>query len=150
MTQWQQGWDSEDTGRWTHQCIPHIKDWTERTFGELTQFTTQMLSGHGDFQKFLFAIKKADSDTCTLCKSAATDTVQHTILKCSRLAAERVGIHAGTLPDLVSEMMRSEESWNYITRKKSGASSKRSGTYKQRQVTTSPSPRDQHSKPSEG
>lgn len=117
MTKWQQEWDLENTGRWTHQCIPHIKAWTERTFDDLTDFTTQMLTGHGDFQKFLLAIKKTDSDRCTLCNSAAIDSVQHTILECSNLSTERRGLRAGTVPDLVAQMLRSEESWNLITQK---------------------------------
>lgn len=48
--EWQQRWDSAQTGRWTHQSIPRVREQCEREFGDLTYYTTQVLAGHGNFR----------------------------------------------------------------------------------------------------
>lgn len=52
-----------------------------------------------------------------LSRGATVDTVHHTILECPRFDTERRGLRSTTIPELVSEMLQTEESWNFITRK---------------------------------
>ncbi|XP_018496318.1 uncharacterized protein LOC108864689 [Galendromus occidentalis] len=117
LLRWQEEWESAAFGRWTFQCIPSIRPWIDRKFGELTYFTAQALTGHGDFRKFLFSIKKVDSEICCHCDRNLVDTVQHTILECPKFDKERQGLPPGSIPELVSEMLKSEDRWNLISRK---------------------------------
>ena len=117
MARWQGLWDASPKGRWTHQCIPDIRRWHDREFGELTYYTAQMLTGHGDFQTFLHRIGKSPSDTCLHCEEHPEDTVTHTILECRALEEQRRGLRFGTVPRLVEAMLESCENWKSITLK---------------------------------
>ena len=116
MEKWQKRWEGATTGRWTFACIPDLKKWCERKFGELTYFTAQMLTGHGNFQTYLARIEKAPSERCVLCTSQVSDDVEHTILRCPALEQERDRLTAASIPAVVGDMLRSEEDWRRITR----------------------------------
>ena len=117
MRKWQEVWDSADRGRWTHQCIPNIKAWHERDHGDLTYHTTQVLTNHGNFQKYLCRFKKVDSPTCILCDSGKDDDAHHTVLECPALKQPREQLRANSIPELVQQMLSSGEQWDRITRK---------------------------------
>lgn len=57
---WQEKWetDSLNKGNWTHKLIPNVKEWYNRSLGELTYELTQELTGHGCFQAYLQRIGK--------------------------------------------------------------------------------------------
>ena len=114
---WQQSWNESRKGRWTYTCVPDIRRWKNRDFGELTYYTTEMLTGHGNFQEFLCRINRASSDSCLHCEAHDVDTVEHTILKCKELREVRAGLHAEDIPDLVKKMLISEDEWGRITRR---------------------------------
>lgn len=82
LLNWQMRWDSGTKGRWTHRLIPNVQKWLERPYGEVDYYMTQALSGHGDFQKYLFDRGKAEAPTCPYCESS--DDVEHTLFKCRR------------------------------------------------------------------
>lgn len=75
---WQERWDNSPNGRWTHNLIPNIKEWTNRTHGNVTYHLTQFLTGHGKFRQFLF---HRNRDTSPHCPSCATneETPEHAI-----------------------------------------------------------------------
>ena len=68
---WQEGWKNSknDKGKWTRRLITDIKPWYFRTHGELTYELTQVLTGHGSFQDFLYRIGKKLSPICEMCDS---------------------------------------------------------------------------------
>lgn len=114
---WQATWNVSTKGRWTYACIPDIRAWMERGFGDLTYYTTQMLTNHGDFQQYLHRFGRADSPICTLCDSGAEDDAHHTIMVCEALQQPRGEIGASNIPDLVQIMLTAEEKWQLMTRK---------------------------------
>lgn len=62
--------------------LPCFEKWLERgNRGNLTFRATQIITGHGCFQGFLFWINRADSPLCVLCASEI-DTAQHTLEGC--------------------------------------------------------------------
>lgn len=61
---WQKFWNEAEVGRWTHSLIPDIQAWKERGVGQLNFHLTQILTGHGVFNKFRRRIGKADSAGC--------------------------------------------------------------------------------------
>lgn len=117
LAKWQTSWNQSTKGRWTYACIPDIKIWIERRFGDLTYYTTQMLTNHGNFQQYLFRMKKTISPICTLCGSGEEDDAHHTLLACQALQQPRGQLGADSIPELLAKMMTSEEEWNRITRK---------------------------------
>ena len=72
-------------GRSTYSCIPDIRSWIQRGHGELSYHTSQMLTGHENFRKFLHRIGETPSDSCLFCREHAEYTVDHTILRCKGL-----------------------------------------------------------------
>lgn len=116
ITRWQHRWDQADKGRWTHQCIPSIKSWIDRKHGEVTYFTAQMLTGHGCFRRFLHRIGKAAEPTCSLCALDEEDDPHHTFIVCPTFAMQRRTILAVDVPDMVRQMLSSENEWERISR----------------------------------
>ena len=116
IDKWQARWDSSEKGTWTRSCIPDIRKWVERTWGELTYHTTQMLTGHGNFGTYQKRFKLSAGDICEYCQKSETDDVHHTILICPAYQNERGNIETRDIPSLVAEMMESEDKWNQITR----------------------------------
>lgn len=78
---WQEEWTRAAAGRWTFELIPEIKTWTSRKYGSLNFYMTQVLTGHGGFNKFRKRIGKADSDRCWYCPENQ-DSPEHTVLYC--------------------------------------------------------------------
>ena len=89
----------------------------EREHGELTYRLTQLLSGHGCFQEYLWKIGKAGSPKCLMCDLHENDTAAHTMLRCRRFEGQRQRLHEHlqvqdiTADNLVPLMLRGEEEW---------------------------------------
>lgn len=114
---WQEKWDAETRGRWTARLIPKLETWIGRRHGEVNYYLTQMLTGHGHFQAFLFKIGKVINQKCLYCESPS-DTALHTFFECERwkhrrdMLIERLG---SISPDtIVHTMLQSEESWTSV------------------------------------
>lgn len=61
LDQWQQRWDETDKGRTTYEMIPNIQRRQNLEYS-LNRKTTQILTGHGLFQKHSLILGKADDD----------------------------------------------------------------------------------------
>jgi len=114
MRQWQVRWMNADTGSWTKQLIPHIKEWAERKHGSTNFYLTQYLSGHGCFNSYLFKVCIKETPKCSYCEEE--DTPEHTILHCTRWEQVRQEYVDRTEPltpsSMISKMLAEEEVWN--------------------------------------
>lgn len=111
---------STNEGRWTRRLIPDLHAWYERGHGQTTYHLTQVLSGHGCFQAYLYGIRKAVSPRCLLCIDGADDTAEHTMFSCMRFAEDRarlassLGVEAVTPESLCELMLRDDRSWELV------------------------------------
>lgn len=53
MRRWKKRIDESSTGNWTRSLVNNVDAWCLRKHGNLDFFTTQMLSGHSCFGKYL-------------------------------------------------------------------------------------------------
>lgn len=117
--EWQRRWDEADVGRWTHSVVPIIQTWLDRGHGDCSYFTTQFLTGHGSFGKYLHRIGKAASPSCHYC-GAAVEDAGHTSAHCAEWEEKReelrrtVGGPLGNPEEFVSTMLSSPDSWTEI------------------------------------
>ncbi|KAJ0169401.1 hypothetical protein K1T71_014988 [Dendrolimus kikuchii] len=103
-------------GGYTVDAIrPQLTEWVNRTSGTLTFRTTQILTGHGCFDKYLCRIVGClPSPDCRQC--GAPDTALHTLVECAAWAPQRFELetHVGpvdSLCDLVKAMLQSSDNW---------------------------------------
>lgn len=54
----------EPTGSWMKTLIPNSATWVQRKQGDTNYYPTEFLSDHGNFQNYLFRIRKTDSMNC--------------------------------------------------------------------------------------
>nr|AMS38369.1 hypothetical protein [Bactrocera tryoni] len=117
ITTWQQRWENESRGRWTARLIKDLDLWTSRKFGEVDFYTTQLLSGHGYFKKYLHRMGKVEEPSC-LYNDATEDDAEHTFFECVRWQGERTAVEDLVGPinadNLVSVMLESEANWGII------------------------------------
>lgn len=117
LTMWQEEWDMTlDVAQWTKKLIPNIREWKECAHRNTDYFLTQVLTGHGSFRTYLRGIGKTDTDICTYCDQV--DTVEHTLFKCQRWAAQR-GKLTGQIGDiniknLINKMIENRRRWEKI------------------------------------
>ena len=88
IREWQELWTGYKGSTWTRSLIPNIDSWYYRRHGELSFHTSQMLTGHGCFQKYLYDIKKTESPLCLYCKKDE-DTAEHTFMECTHWEKQR-------------------------------------------------------------
>ncbi|CAI6360049.1 unnamed protein product [Macrosiphum euphorbiae] len=55
---------------------------------EMDHYTSQILTGHGDFRGKLFSFNLVDSPTCE-CALGGSETVAHVLLRCRRTSEQR-------------------------------------------------------------
>ncbi|KYN12375.1 hypothetical protein ALC57_15455 [Trachymyrmex cornetzi] len=65
-----------------------LEAWTGRAHGALTYRVTQILTGHGVFEAYLYRIGRRDTPICLFCR-ATRDTAAHTLLFCPFWAEQR-------------------------------------------------------------
>lgn len=105
-------------GRWTRDAIrPHMDGWMTRAWGSLNFYTTQFLTDHGGFAKFLARIGKLNSNNCFCCEGRNVDDARHTLLECPRWERQRVRMTETTGPltslaELIAAITRSREAWS--------------------------------------
>jgi len=77
-------------GMWTVRAIlPHMQNWFRRRKGVYSTFySTQLMTGHGCFNAFLYKIKKRDTPACDFCGDPE-DTAHHTLVSCPAWREER-------------------------------------------------------------
>lgn len=82
---WQQRWETAQTGRLTATFIPTVEPRPKNR--KLDPETTQIVTGHGAFRKYLKKIKKVETETCE-CGNGDDDT-EHLLFECPEYAEER-------------------------------------------------------------
>lgn len=118
IEKWQNRWEEEETGRWTHRLIPNITAWIKRTHGEIGYYLTQAMTGHGKFESYLYRFKRTITPECKQC-GYSEDDAEHTIFHCRAWSNER-GILEETLgteitvANLVGLMLDGVTEWNAV------------------------------------
>lgn len=119
MRDWQRQWNSAENGRWTYRLIQSVEKWTSRKHGDIDFFLTQILSGHGCFNYYLWRMKKLGSPMCSLCE-AECDDAGHTLFVCDAFENWRrqlfgeLGLEL-TPDNLVDTMLEGRNSWEMIS-----------------------------------
>lgn len=78
---WQARYDAQDKGQWTKYMIPDLTQRYKLPL-KLDHYTSQLLTGHGDFNSKLHGFKLVPSPNCA-CGNGA-ETVRHVLLACPR------------------------------------------------------------------
>jgi hypothetical protein len=86
IAEWQQLWDNSLKGRWTYGFFPDIRTriTTPITFGH---YTTQMITGHGDFKSKLHSFTLAVSPQCDC--GAEEESAEHILFTCPNMRTQR-------------------------------------------------------------
>jgi len=118
MLTWQQEWDRAENGRWTHNLIRNVEKWTGRRHGDINYYLTQVLTGHGCFNSYLFKIQKIDSPKCSLCKAGNVDA-KHALFECDAFENWRRQLygelgHDVTQDNLTDLMLQEKPKWQII------------------------------------
>lgn len=106
--------------RTCHAIEPQLEIWLDRQHGEMTFHATQIITGHGCFQSYLYRIRKAKTPICIFC-NVEEDTSEHTLQRCNEWNAQReilcsvIGQDL-TLTTLIKQMTQSEENWEAFIR----------------------------------
>lgn len=80
-------------------------------------YLTQVSTGHGGFNTYLYRFKKSDSPECIFCQQY--DDVQHAIFKCDAILPEkksldeRLGVEI-TVDNMTSAMIENNDNWEEI------------------------------------
>jgi len=101
LATWQNRYIEVEKGEWTKKMIPSVVERYHLPL-QMDYYTTQILSGHGDFRGKLFSFKLVDSPTCD-CAIGGSETVAHVLLKCKRTEQQR--------NELKEALRREGENW---------------------------------------
>lgn len=120
MVAWQQRWDNDGRRRWTHRLISNLNQWCSRPHRDLSFHLTQLLTGHGCFNSYLFEIQKVLSAKCSQC-GHYEDDAEHTLFHCPSWAIQRqeATLALGTefnLTNVRVALVASDEIWDILTR----------------------------------
>lgn len=120
VEKWQERWQESSTGRWTAELIPDLKLWTECRHAQTNYYLTQLLTGHGFFNQYLYRMGIRRSPLCSYCANEVDDA-RHTFFYCSRWTVERneAWIILGEVfnpSNIISLMANSETSWSAVMR----------------------------------
>lgn len=87
---WKVQFNEAETGRITHSFFPDITQRLESKHIYTNYYTTQMLTGHGQFRSYLNKRNLAGESECEC--GAGEDTVSHLLLECPEYEAQRESI----------------------------------------------------------
>ena len=87
----------------------------------MTYLLTQILSGHGCFQQYLYKRCRTTDPRCVLCASGDPDDAEHTLMRCEFFRAEREQLMTQlewdlSVDDLVLKMLDGTDEWKSLTR----------------------------------
>ena len=117
-----------DSGReWTRVLIPPglISRWVNRTHGEINFHLTQLMTGHGCFNRFLHRIGRSPSAGCSHCGppdeyAEEEDDAAHTLIRCEAFDHDRERLAQQIGPfdpgGLVPLMLESPANWEAVSR----------------------------------
>lgn len=116
--QWHILLDREEVfGKRTCEAIrPHMSAWMNRQHGGLTYRITQVLTGHGCFNVFLYRIGKEPSPICSFCY-LEEDTTEHTVQRCTQWMDERATLqqkigHDLQFATIIGKIIEDQEAWD--------------------------------------
>nr|XP_032514769.1 uncharacterized protein LOC116768201 [Danaus plexippus plexippus] len=116
MRTWEQRLMNPTAGHRVVEAIrPILDEWVCSRNRNLTFRMVQVLTGHGCFGHYLFAIGREPSKRCHHCVSE-DDTAQHTLAECPAWEEQRRGLRnvVGTdlsLPTIMQMMVRNRVAW---------------------------------------
>lgn len=82
ITEWQSRYDATDKGEWRKRMIPDVAGRYALPL-QLDRYTSQMLTGRGDFRAQLHRFRLVNSPNCS-CFIVGAETVAHVLLKFKR------------------------------------------------------------------
>lgn len=100
LAEWERKWSNEKKGEWTKKMIPSVTA-RMRLPLETDHYTTQLLSGHGDFRGKLHQFKLVDSPNCSC--GNGSETVNHVLLSCRNNIVDR--------NELKAKITRNGDNW---------------------------------------
>ena len=125
LVKWKDYLSSSATGDWTRTLIRDLDGWMNRGHGQLNFHLTQVLSGHGCFNEYLFRMKKVDSPSCSHCSRGRNDGPLHTLFECKAWRQDRcelvrsleeIGVDEELAPaTLVPIMLHSAAAWDRVS-----------------------------------
>lgn len=83
---WQRRWETSTKGRETFAYIPDVRQ-RKRVHWVTDHYTTQFVSGHGNFKAKLHGFNLVPSDRCDHCEEV--ETAQHVLMECAFYEEER-------------------------------------------------------------
>lgn len=118
LREWEQRLQQAAAGRWTAQLIGGLIPWTSREHGEVNFYLTQLLTGHGMFNAYLYRCNRKTSLYCDYCPEEEDD-VRHTFFVCKRWSASRTTLEEAVGPTLAVEnivtlMLQSQANWEAV------------------------------------
>lgn len=95
--------------------VESFQSWINRRYGGMNFRLTQMITGHGCYNSFLYRIKRSETSICAHCRTRL-DTVEHTIQECNTWEAHRGQLVAVLqcnldLPDIIKAICNKEDNW---------------------------------------
>lgn len=87
LNEWQIRWQATSKGGWTKEIIPDVRT----RYGldmAMDHYSSQLLSGHGDFMARLHSFKLVDNPNCRC--GHGSETVRHVLYMCTRTEAQRL------------------------------------------------------------
>lgn len=118
LQQWEERWRQQGGGSWTYRLIGGVVPWTDRKHGEVNFYLTQLLTGHGHFNRYLYRRSRKPSPFCDYCPQMEDDA-RHTFFECDRWSVERrllcATLNANVTPDnIVAFMLASQDGWDAV------------------------------------
>lgn len=113
--------DAGLAGARTRDAIrPVLDEWIDRKQGSMVFHLTQLLSGHGCFNAYLYKIKKIEDPTCSHCRTDP-DTAEHTLQDCVAWLEEREELQRWvgqelSLGEVIKSVVRDTKAWEALTR----------------------------------
>lgn len=91
MDEWQTRWDSSQTGRHLYKFFPSVKERLPKTWLDIDHFSSQFLTGHGNFKAKLYSFTLVDSPycECSVPECQVEQTAEHILWECPLWAMER-------------------------------------------------------------
>ena len=125
LVKWKDYLSSSATGGWTRTLIRDLDGWMNRGHGQMNFHLTQLMSGHGCFNDYLFRMGKVAAPSCSHCTRGRNDGPQHTLFECEAWRQDRcelvrsleeIGVKKKLAPEtLVPIMLSSSTAWNRVS-----------------------------------
>lgn len=99
--------------------IPIFDTWMNRRTGSFTYEMTQLLTGHGSLNLYLWRFKKIDSPRCIYCRAAYDDNI-YVFASCPKWREERITLRAKlcisdvSLRNILKSVAQCDRKWSAL------------------------------------